>query len=331
MKKLSLLAMVLMLGLCESFAQYPIITVRQMQEQPQDSLLLADNLQATQAPRWTLQASPRIRHVSPFAGDTVTVVALVAVPAKVLTFTNTGFTMLLYDTSANPYPFGGVFVRATSDTNTHIADGILNPQRGAVIAMTGVVSEFPTTYNSVTQFQPIPNIPITILATGRTIPPPPTITIDQFYTGLFPAPGLPVRFSTGERYEGLMVQIVNTVLDAKVNTGRGTFSIQDANGNQITMYDASKFFTKGHGTIVGPPDPIWQAQFDSVAIGTRVDTIRGFITTVSGSENPRGYRIAPVYRGDVVFGRVPLAVTTHRRNPVVVPPESLARVSAIVR
>ena len=110
MKRLLVFAVLAILGLVQGYAQYPIYTVRQLQEQPPDSLILADSLLA-QTSRWTLQTSPHIRHVAPFAGDTVTVIGLCVVPGKVLTFTNKGYSMLLYDTTAIPNPFGGIFVR----------------------------------------------------------------------------------------------------------------------------------------------------------------------------------------------------------------------------
>ncbi|MBM2839878.1 MAG: hypothetical protein HW412_406 [Bacteroidetes bacterium] len=329
MKRMVVGFVLVIAAMTQSFGQYPIVTVRQVEQQPPDSLILADSLQLTQAGRWPLQASQYIRHTSPFAGDTVTIVALCVVRPKVLTFTGSGYTMLVYDTTSNPYPFGGLFVRCSSDTASHIADGFLNVTRGMVIAMTGLVSEFPSTYHSVTQFQPIPGIPITILAAGRPIPPPPVVNLSSFYTGIFPG-GRP-RISTGEPYEGLMVTLTNLTLDVKVNPGRGTFSAVDASGNQITDYDASKFFTLGHGTIVGPPDSVWAIRYPALAVGTRIDTIRGYITTVSGAENPRGYRIAPIERGDIVFGLVLPSITTHRRNPVVVPSDSAARISVVAR
>ena len=51
-------------------------------------------------------------------------------------------------------------------------------------------------------------------------------------------------------------------------------------------------------------------------------------TTSSGGESNRGYRICPIYPGDVVFGKIAPAVTTHRRNPVVVAKDSQAVISA---
>lgn len=321
----TLLASVLFLlaGMGQSFAQYPVVTIRQIQQVPQDSLRLADSLQGISSSRWYLQASTR-------QNDTVTVVALVVVPAKVLTFTQCGYTMLLYDTLANPYPWGGILVRASSDTATHTADGFLNVARGDWIRMTGVVSEFPGgSYNSLTQFQPIPSIPIQILSRNHPIPPAPTLPIGDFYQGIFA--GGKVKFSTGEQYESMLVKFTDATVDAQVFTSRGTFSMVDLVGNQISDYDASRFFTLGgsHGSSCPlPADSMWNLMYPLP--GTRVVSLTGFINTVSGQENPRGYRVAPVNRGDVVFGVVLPSITTHRRNPIVVPPDSAARVSVRV-
>ncbi len=317
------LLVVAMLTCCgiQALSQYPNVTVQQIGEVPLDSLLLADNLQNTQPLRWTLQKSPLISWASPFRGDTVTVTALCVIPAKILTFTQAGYTMLLADTGES-HPWGGLLVRA-NDTVKAITDGFLNVAAGDIITMTGVVAEFPTfSMNSVTQFAPIPNIPINIIGSAP-IPPPIRRTVGDFYIGIDPAGQ--VRYSTGEPYESMYVEFTNLIIDAVVNPGRGTFSMVDADGNQMSMYDASKYYTFGHGTVIGPPDTTWERIFP--AVGTRVDTIRGFMTTVSGQENPRGYRICPVYRNDLVLG-IPLpTVSTHRRNPVVVPPDSSPRVT----
>lgn len=303
-------------------AQHPRITLRQAQFQPLDSLIVADSVQGTSLARMSLQASA-------YDGDTITVTALCVVPAKVLTFTAGGWTMLLYDT-ATVNNWGGMFVRVNAPADTLLAqqDGFLNVERGDIITITGRISEFPTGLNSVTQFQPIPGIPISIVGTGQ-IPPPIRKTVGDFYRGIFPASGKPVRYSTGEPYESLIVELTDLTVDSRVNTPRGTFSVVDASGNQISMYDASRFFTLGHGgTLPQPGDTAWARLYPPV--GARIDTLRGYITTVSGSENPRGYRIAPIYRGDVVIGIVLPSITQHRRNPIIVVPDSAARITARV-
>ena len=309
-------------------AQYPQVTLRQVEEVHLDSLKLADSLQLSQQSRWTLQASPLL-------GQTVTITALVVVPAKVLTFTAAGYTMLLRDTG-EVSQWGAIFVRVRfnftsgeNDTSAAIQDGFLNPIAGDIIRMTGTVNEFPTvpnSMNSVTQFEPLAGEPIEILSSGVPIPPPLRAQVSDFYLGRYQGK---IQFSTGEPLEGLVVELTDLFVDAKFNTGRGTLLLVDGFGNQIATYDASRYFTKGHGDVTFPADPAWQYTFDSLlTTGSRIDTIRGFITTVSGSENPRGYRIAPIWYGDVVVGKggLPL-ISTHRRNPVIVPPDSSPTVS----
>lgn len=323
MKKSILLLTALFAVVLMSEAQIPEVTIKQFQQTPFDSLLVADQLQNTVPARWTLQ-----RAVAPYYGDTVTITALCVIPAKVLTFTAGGFTMLLYDTGA-VNNWGAIFVRTNSPTDTAqiILDGLLNVERGDIIRMTGLISDFPTTsMNSGTQLQPIAGIPIQILGSAP-VPPPLQKTIGDFYQGLFPG-GL-VKYSSGEPYEGFIVEFTNLTVDARVNTARGTFSVIDDQGNQLTMYDASRYFTLGHGgTIPFPADTMWQRIYP--VVGSRIDTLRGYITTVSGSENPRGYRIAPIYYGDVKIGVILPSITTHRRNPIVVPPDSAARITCRV-
>jgi hypothetical protein len=318
--------MVTLLVLCvgQSLGQpFPNVSLRQIQEVPIDSLHLLDSLQGTPGGRWTLQTSP-------YLGDTVTVTALCVVQPKVLTFTACGFTMILYDTGAFS-SWGAILVRVNSpqDTAQIILDGFLNVERGDIVTMTGIVQEFPTGLpNSVTQFQPVAGIPISIVGVGP-VPPPVPKEISDFATGIFPATTR-VRYSTGEPYESVIVYLTNSTVDFRVNTARGTFSMVDDNAvaNQITDYDGSRYFTLGGGhgsTCPMPADSVWQALYP--VVGTRVDTIRGYITTVSGSENPRGYRISPVYYGDFVRGVVLPSVFQHRRNPIIVPPDSAARIS----
>ena len=290
--------------------------------------MVADSLQNTNPlDTWSLQASP-LYNTATQAGDTVTITAHVVVPAKVMTFTAAGFTMLLYDTGTVS-EWGAVFVRvnAPDDTAQIFLDGFMNPGAGDIITMIGVVQEFPLwSMNSVTQFQPLAGFPITIIGSAPVVKPIPKAA-SNFYEDLFP--GGTVKYTTGEPFEGMYVELTDLTVDGKVNNGRGTFSMVDGAGNQITSYDASRYFTKGHGgRWLMPADPDWLLFYDSVlVVGAQIDTIRGMITTVSGSEGPRGYRIAPLYRGDVVLGDILPGVSTHRRNPVIVSSDSAARIS----
>jgi hypothetical protein len=98
----------------------------------------------------------------------------------------------------------------------------------------------------------------------------------------------------------------------------------DDQGNQLSMYDWSHYFTLGHGTIIVPGDTSYHVP----PIGARIDTLRGYISTSSGAEASRGYRICPIFPGDMVLGKIAPAVFSHRRYPVVVTPDSTPQVSA---
>jgi hypothetical protein len=307
------------------------VTIAQIQQVPADSLLVADTLSgfsanANQA-RWTLQTSP-------YMNDTVSITGVCLVPPKVITYTGSGWTMVLYDTGT-VNQWAGILVRvnAPKDTIQMIANGFLNVRAGDIVTMTGLVSEFPSSRGySLTQFQPDSASTIDIIGTAD-LPKPIVKNVGDFYTGVFPAGE--VQYSTGEPLEGMYVEFHNLTIDNKVNLTRGTFSAVDALGNEISEYDWSHYFTLGHtsGTVViAPPDTAWARIYPNLGNGVRIDTLRGIISTASGSEGPRGYRIAPLFPGDIVFTNVPPPplVTTHRRNPVVVSSDTNATVSVKV-
>ncbi len=299
---------------------YRTVTIRDIQQNPIDSLLLADQLQNSQTSRWTLQASPFYRATAA-ERETVEVVAQVIVPPKVITFTASGWTMLLRDTGAISPNFAGVLARANvADSNALLLNRFLNVERGDVIRLRGWVDEFPSsplTMNSATQFVPVPGVQIDIID-SRPLPVPPLKTARDFYEGI--ATGGKVKYSTGEPFEGQMVTLTGLTVVSYLNQTNGTFNMVDDAGNMISMLDVSKWFTlRAHrdlaSTYALPP------------INARIDTIRGYLSTNSGSENIRGYRICPVYPGDIVIGITLPALSTHRREPIVVSPTDTARIS----
>jgi len=329
MKKLPLLCAMILLAAMSGQAQYKQVTIREIQQVPLDSLKVADALQNNFPSRYPLQASPLMRNKATGAGDTVTVVAVVVVPQGVITYNNAGWTMLLADTGAGgASPWGSIFFRLSSAADSSDADlaGFRTLTAGKLVRVTGVIGEFPNSgyMNSLTQLNWLKGSAIEGLGTAP-LPKPVRLTVGDFYRGLFP--GGSVQFSTGEKYECCYVELTNLTVTARVNTARGTFSMVDGDGNEISEYDVSRYYTLGHSTplIV---DSTWIKLFPQV--GTRVDTIRGYMWTASGGENLRGYRICPIYRSDLVLGPPVPVITSHRRNPVVVPPDSAARISVKV-
>ena len=303
-------------------AQYPLRTIREVQVVPLDSLRLLDTLQRTQPSRWTLQRSPYYR-------DTVRVRGVCVVPAKVINFTANGFNLLIADTGSTQQ-WGGLFVRpnlttGSPDTTIYIQWGITNVEVGDYIELTGYIDEFPSNDPvSATQIVPIPTFPLTILGTAP-VPPFVQKTIPDFYKGVFPSTGPNgIQFSTGEPMEFMRVMLTNVTVVSYVNQTNGTFNMTDQFGNQMASMDASKWFT-----LRAHRDP--NSTYTLPPIGTRIDTLRGYVLTNSGQEAPRGYRIAPLLPGDIVLGTVTLPVVgTHRRNPVIVPPDSAPVVSCRV-
>jgi len=331
MKRVALVVAMWTVMVAAALAQYPMVTIQQIQQVPADSLAAADaiaNFSANSAQsRWTLQTSPYI-------GDTVQVTAQVMVPPGLITYTSDIWTMLLYDTAASANQWAGILLRGNLADSTQMkSDGFLNVEAGDIITVTGVVSEFPTVRGfSATQLAPIPGKPISIIG-AAPLHKPVVKNVGDFYTGVFSTGK--VQVATGEPYEGMLVEFHNVTVNNKVNTGRGTFSFVDAAGNEVSDYDWSHFFTLGHGTSALPPwpaDTAWSRIYAAIGNGTRIDTIRGYITCASGSEGPRGYRISPIYPNDIVFATAPTPplISTHRRNPVVVTPDSTATVSVRV-
>jgi hypothetical protein len=295
-----------------AYAQSPQVTIRQIQEVPPDSLRILDSLGCI---RWTLQASP-------YYHDTVTVTGVCVVPAKVLTYTTFGFNLLLADTGSRQ-AWGGVFVRPDissmnpQDTLLVIMWGILSVDEGDIIRFVGYVDEFPTNdCKSTTQVVPILSIPLQVIGTAP-VPPPVPVRISDFYQGLFP--GGRIRFSTGERFEGMRVRLSNVLVHSHLNVANCTFNMVDSAGNMMSDYDASKWFTcRSHrdpnSTFVIPP------------VGAWIGTIEGYILTVSGAESPRGYRLAPDYYAISPPPPGPL-LSRARRMPMIVSSDSNAVVA----
>jgi hypothetical protein len=340
MKRILMVAFLLAVVALTGVAQYPHVSIRDLQYCPAESLAVADTVAGLNAnsaqPKWTLQVSSHMKNfrftsaTGSAYGDTVTITGLCVVPPRTLTWNAGGWTMLLYDTTSELADYAGILVMPNSagtDTAQLLNDGFLNVAAGYVVTMTGVVAEFPTQRGfSGTEFLPIPGQPITIEKVGVPLPTAIVKHVGDFYQGLFSTGS--VKYSTGEPYEGMLVELHKLTVNAKVNTSRGTFSAVDSAGNEITVYDASRYFTIASTRL----DSTWNQIYTNMSIGRRIDTLRGIITTVSGSEGPRGYRIAPVYRNDVVFATAPAPplISTHRRNPVVVTPDTTATISVKV-
>ena len=311
MNKLLLLVCCCVLAAMPAFAQtYPWVSIHDLQFTSQDSLTIADSLQ-TSTTRFKLQASQ-------YYHDTVQTTGIVVIPKGVMGFNNSGWSILLYDT-ANVSSWRGIWLKTNVVTDSSQAklDGFDALEPGDVVTIRGWIDEFPTnTLSSLTQLVYLPGAPI--IPSGKVaVPPPVQLPVSTFYTG--PYPGGKIKFSTGEQYEGMYVQFTNLVIPSYSNATNGTFNVIQ-NGNQISTYDASDYFTLRRANPPGHP-------YTLPPIQASIDTLRGIIWTVSGGDNSKGYEIAPMLPGDVIVGAFNPVLTTARRTPMAPKPADTAHIS----
>ncbi len=311
MKKLITILCLLALGVLPVLSQtYPHVAIQDLQKVPIDSLLLADTLQ-TSTTRFSIQAS-RYYH------DTVETTGIVVVPKGIMGFNSTGWNILLYDT-ANVSAWRGIWVKINLITDSSAAklDGFDALEAGDVVTIRGWVDEFPTnTLSSLTQLVYLPGKQIVPI--GKVpVPPPVKLNASTFYTG--PFPGGKVSFSTGEQYESMMVELTNLVVPSYSNAVNGTFNMIQ-NGNQISTYDASDYYTLRRANPPGYP-------YKLPPIQASIDTIRGVMWVVSGGDNPKGYLIAPIFPGNIVLGTSNPNLNTARRTPMAPRPTDTTHVT----
>jgi hypothetical protein len=311
MKRLTTILCLLALGVLPVLSQtYPHVAIQNIQRDPIDSLLVADTLQSSTT-RYSLQGSH-------YYHDTVETTGIVVVPKGIMGFNSSGWNILLYDT-ANVTSWRGIWVKInlTTDSSAAKLDGFDALEAGDVVTIRGWVDEFPTnTLSSLTQLVYLPGKQIVPI--GKVpVPPPVKLDVATFYQG--PFPGGKVRFSTGEQYESMMVELTNLVVPSYSNAVNGTFNMIQ-NGNQISTYDASDYYTLRRANPPGYP-------FKLPPIQASVDTIRGVMWTVSGGDNPKGYLIAPIFPGNLVLGTSNPTINTARRNPMAPRPTDTTQIT----
>jgi len=331
---------------------YPLVSIYELCYVSPDSLHFCDSVVAKNGPvsavggPWTKQTSSRYALHNPGQlRDTVEIVGQIIVPAKVITFTGyNGYNFILRDTATNN-PTGewsSIIVRTASsdDTLGLYNAGILAYNVGDIIRIRGYADEFPSNnFVSYTQFVPIASTAgfyptaempsCVVYVDTKPVPRPTTLTVDQFMKGGYDGAGKNIQYSTGEPWEGSYVQLTDLTVSAVVNSTNGTVALQDRNKNEIATMDGSKWFTNRSGTpstsTIPYRDPA--STFTTPKIGQVLDTIRGYIAGNSGSEALRGYRIFPVFPGDMVFGESKPNILTHRRTPVAMTSSDTAKIS----
>jgi hypothetical protein len=346
------------------YPDYPTVSIHDIQFVPQDSLDACDAVIAASGPgsvvngAWTKQTSAYYLSHTNNVKDTIEIVGQIIVPPLFITFTGlNGYNFILRDTATTATgAWSSVFVRTGPNSNSSASGlylnakdtaalynaGLLTYEIGDIIRMRGYVDEFPiTNFVSYTEFVPVTmSSDSTFHQTStmskcieyvdtKPVPPPISVTADQFMTGGYDGVGKNIKCSTGEQWEDCYVQLTNLRVSGSVNSTNGTVALQDAAGNEIATMDGSRWFTTRANAPSGATLPYRDpnSTFTQPKTGQILDTIRGYIATNSGSDAARGYRIYPVFPGDMIFGKTLPIINTHRRNPVVLTSTDTAKIT----
>lgn len=128
--------------------------------------------------------------------------------------------------------------------------------------------------------------------------------------------------STGEAFEGtygFITDVLVVALEAS-SSSRCQFTVQDVNGNQITVYDRFQVQRPDAGTAYdntgGTNCSRWLtglSDFNCPTVGTFYDTIYGII---EGGQGP-GYTINPFRDDHYALGNAPVSISNVTRTPLI--------------
>lgn len=278
-------------------SQYPIVSIRDCQFQPPDSLAAGKDY------------SPRL-------GDTVTVIGVVMVAPldnpntsrKPIMWAGARWQTYIADTNYNLTEWAGINViqHDTSAAGQSTYFDLLDTCQ--IVAITGKIEEFGT--NRQTQLAVLLTTPVQVLGQKDYRPQPVLVNVSDFATGTTP------NLVTGEKYEGMYVEFRN-VVTSDANASTGTFAINDLNGNKIFIHDQSGYFTRRAHQL---------RTWDPPVNGTVLEYIRGVIGTGS-----QGYVLRPVYPSDYKVGQiVPPAISSVRRDLNTVGPNQPVNITASI-
>lgn len=245
---------------------------------PMDSLKIADSLGTSG--RASLTSSPYMK-------DTITVTGIViADPALIgISAGNTNF----YIQSTDSAEWGGMNIFGSSTIATSI--GLPSLDTGYVIKLTGSLTKYsPNSIMGNYELVPTANQTVEVLNI-TTRPAPKELKLSDLVKGDLSAGGT-MKFYPGTKYKNSYVIIRNLTVKS-VSTFTSSVGkawdivVQDSYGNLLDVYDASKYFTSRNYTA--------DSTYVPPAVGTKLDYIRGILTAYATT----GYRITPLYPGDM--------------------------------
>jgi hypothetical protein len=282
---------VILLSLLSSiiFAQYPDVTIEEIQYQDSLSLLTNGDLP------------------SPYDGQTVKVRGVVMVTPLVNPQTDRrriiaaggGWVTYITDPDGQVYDaFDGINVLQFDTVGAAQGTFFDLVDTAQVVEFTLTVDEYYESTQGAILTTPV--TPVQIIQQLPKRPDPIELNISDFNDG--------GNNILAEKYEGMYV-IIRNVITSNRNTASGTFTINDIDGNYMFMYDQSGYFTLRAHRLTGLTT--YQPPVD----GSLLSYIRGVIATWWTGSSPPGYRIIPIYPGDI--GEVlanPPYISSIRRN-----------------
>ncbi len=248
--------------------------------------------------------------VSPQMGDTVKITGVVTIPPvvnypsdnrQILIAGSRNWAVFLRDTSNAVVDFSGILV--ICDTN--YSASLFNRMKvGNIVEVTAVITNFPVGKLGIIQAQTIPNTIVSFIDEGKVLPPLPKVKIADFMQGA--VPGSP-QFVTGGKYCNTKVEFNDlTVASTTTNAaGRTTIIVSDASGNQMYLRDQSNYFRT---------DALKLANFVAPAVGQKITSLKGYITSNSVSGQTIPFMISPGVLEDVVLdANAPPVIVSARR------------------
>jgi predicted extracellular nuclease len=272
-----------------SQAQYPLLTIEQIQRPSQDSLAACNDR-------------------SPYLDDTVRVQGIVVVDGG-LAYSADGRQVWIQE---GPGAWQGIDIRYGGNNPTTPAD-MWDLVSGDQVEITGVVERF----GAETQLNPLDN-GVNVIGSGP-------VGYTQVPIGDLNDGGLTNQIVTGEQWEGQYIEITDvTVVSVSAPFGgnRQNFVIEDGSGNQMQVSDRfpAGRSTASTGNNNRNDDP---GELVIPSTGTTFDTIRGLVfhTNPSGCAATGnlafGYELHPFASSDLVIGASGPQISGVSRNPFI--------------
>lgn len=279
MKKVLLSLLIMFVSLSLFAQEYPEIPFRDINYVEPDSLLFYGGQGSEPVP--------------PLVGDTVIVTGVImnapkrgADPDSADVLHAGAQSVFLQD--PNYSEWGGVLCRdVTGSADFAILD------TGIVVKVTGVIVEyFTTTELDLIKFE------ASDIVGQQPRPQPVVLTLDSLFEK-----GTTNPKYLAEKWEGVYVEFHNVTVTEPNAVGSGTFKIFDENGTEMVIYNKSDYY---------------RSSFTAPLAGTKIDRIRGFIETRTGSQYG-WFMLNPIYFNDIKFGDVsPPNILNAERNSATV-------------